>query len=460
MKRIIYTYPFIVCLILGSLALASCSEFLEADPPKTQVVSATVFNDDFTATSALAGIYATMMSGGSFASGGPGSMTIQAGLSSDEYLNLSLATASLQFSSNSLVPTNTTVTAMWADLYRYIFYANSALEGIRASKSLSSSVRSQLEGEALFIRAFSHFYLTNLFGNVPIAITTDYKINSTALRSAQAEVYSQIINDLKQASQLMKDDYSHASGERVRPNKYAALALLARVYLFTEQWDLAASASSQVIEATSLYKLENNLNNVFLKNSNEAIWQLMPIMPQVNTNEGTAFWAVSYASISSELEASFEPDDERYNQWTTIRTSGANGYRIPFKYKIGTTGQPLSEYSMVLRLAELYLIRAEARTHLSNTEGALADLNAIRMRTSLPEKHLTDQDEILDAISNERRIELFSEWGHRWLDLKRTQMADQVLAPLKPDWQKEDALYPIPKTERDNNPNLNQNQGY
>jgi hypothetical protein len=124
----------------------------------------------------------------------------------------------------------------------------------------------------------------------------------------------------------------------------------------------------------------------------------------------------------------------------------------------------LSEYYMVLRLAEQYLIRAEARAHLRNLPGAIADLDSIRNRAGLPLISITNpaitREELLIAIQQERQTELFAEWGHRWFDLKRTKQADAVLKDRKSSWNSTDTLYPVPASERILNPNLTQNDGY
>ena len=119
---------------------------------------------------------------------------------------------------------------------------------------------------------------------------------------------------------------------------------------------------------------------------------------------------------------------------------------------------------MVLRLAEQFLIRSEARTELNDLPGAKEDLDQIRTRAGLdpiseifPE---LSKAQLLKEIAQERRRELFSEWGHRWLDLKRTERASTVLGNSNPTWEDTDVLYPIPAQERMKNPNLSQNPGY
>src|SRR5690606_3040152 len=122
-------------------------------------------------------------------------------------------------------------------------------------------------------------------------------------------------------------------------------------------------------------------------------------------------------------------------------------------------------YSMVLRLAELYLIRAEAKLRLGDLHGAISDLDVIRRRANSPlisEINPTaNSKELEQLLLEERRKELFTEWGHRWMDLKRWGTAEKVLGKTKGNSIKTNALnYPIPEEERSKNPNLSQNSGY
>jgi hypothetical protein len=118
---------------------------------------------------------------------------------------------------------------------------------------------------------------------------------------------------------------------------------------------------------------------------------------------------------------------------------------------------------MVLRLAEQYLVRAEARlkqNKLTGNNSAASDLNAIRHRAGLLNSTAITSEALMAEVLEQRKLELFSEWGHRWLDLKRTGNATNVLGPVKASWQPTDTLYPIPKYELINNHNLTQNEGY
>ena len=273
--------------------------------------------------------------------------------------------------------------------------------------------------------------------------------------------YTQIIKDLQEAKNLLPENYDAAG--RTRPNKWAAAALLARVYLYRQSWAQAEGEATEVINAPA-YTLLNNPNDVFLAASKEAIWQLVPVNVGFNTAEGNAFVPASatvkpaYAATAALLNA-FEPGDTRRTAWLKANTISSVAYYFPFKYKV-RSGTALTEYNTVLRLAELYLVRAEARTRQNKLPEAQQDLNVIRSRASLPNTTATTEAGLVLAIEKERQTELFAEWGHRWLDLKRTGRIDAVLSAAKPGWQSTAALYPIPLAELLANPFLTQNPGY
>jgi hypothetical protein len=306
-------------------------------------------------------------------------------------------------------------------------------------------------GEAKFVRAFAYFYLINLFGDVPLETSTGYVTNSILPRTQTGVVYQQILSDLQSAENSMSDSYP--STDKARANKWAAVAMLARVYLYTGKWAAAEASATDVINSGT-YTLESNLNNVFLVTSNEAIWQMQPTTTYFNTAEGLYFLpAASYLSPSYRLQSfllnSFESGDQRFVNWTIAY--GPN--IVPYKFKIRTS-TTLIEYETPLRLAEQYLIRAEARAQQNNLSGTIADLNVIRNRAALPNTAASDKSTLLTAIYHENQIEFFAEWGHRWMDLKRTGLIDQILGSEKTGWQSYQALYPIPVSQITVNPQL------
>ncbi len=445
----------------------SCENFVEGDPPKTELVSSTVFEDDRTATAVMTGIYSRMMTSFGFASGSLNSITVLSALSADETENYSpSSTASYSFYSHTLLPGDVTVgNYFWNEPYQYIYTVNIILEQLREVTGVTASVKKQLEGEARFIRGFCYFYLVNFFGDVPLHLTSDYRKNSERPRSPIIEVYEQIITDLKIAQELLTNDYSFSEGQRTRPNTWTATALLARVYLYIKDWENAEIEASRVIDNTAMFQLLNNIDKVFLKNSKEAIWQLMPVRPRFNTMEAFQFILVrtppTTQAISEELINAFESGDLRKSEWIDSIMDGNSTWYYPYKYKIRQGKEDnLVEYSMVFRLAEQYLIRSEARAQQGNINEALEDLNIIRSRAGLENIEVLKQTKLLDAILQERQVELFTEWGHRWLDLKRTGRADAVLERIKPLWKSTAVFYPIPLNEILRNPHITQNMGY
>lgn len=451
------------------LILTSCEKLLEVPPPKARINSDAVFEDDITAQSAVRGIYVTMLDYDAFSSGTNTSVTALCGQSADELVDFPrYSPDAIQFDENDLRPENEYVRWLWTSMYKIIYQANAVLEGLETSQNVSTSVKAQLQGEALFIRAFTNFYLVNLFGKVPLVMGTDYEVNAKVTRTAIDVVYGQIEADLLAAQGLLKEAYpaidDFRAPERVHPNKYAAHALLARVYLFRNEWAKAEVEATKVIEREDVYKLPENLDDVFLASSKEAIWQLKQSAEGYNTYEALYFvilYTPPYNVLHDDLYNAFTGNDQRLSHWIGDFTTETGVVHYPFKYKEANYNAPLTEYSVVMRLAEQFLIRAEARARQNNIDGAQEDLDEVRGRAGLNGTTAADMPSLLEAVEQERRLELFTEWGHRWLDLKRTSRATAVLSPLKPEWNAEDVLYPIPQSELNKNPYLKeQNAGY
>jgi hypothetical protein len=456
--------------VLAALSLSllfGCKKFVQVNSPITSLTSSTVYSNNVTAAAALTGIY-VKMSPGVF--DGYTDINGCLGLAADEFKNYANSNAVLQqFYMNSLSPTGNYT--FWSLLYNYIYDANAAIEGLNGSSSISPSLKQQLKGEAEFVRAFANFYLVNLFGDVPLVTTTNYQTNNAINRASRNLVYQQIIVDLKDAQTLLSANFVDPTGvttaERVRPNKGAATALLARVYLYTGAYDSAKIQAANII-ANSSYSL-TSLSNVFLKNSKETIWQLQTITPNIDTYSAADFILTTAPgnnfpfALNSTLVSAFETNDNRFANWVGKITSGGKTYYFPTKYKVGKN-KPITEYFTVLRLSEQYLIRAEAEVQLGDTSNAKIDLNAIRSRAGLSNTTAITQSDLLAAIQHERQVELFTEFGHRWLDLKRTGTIDAVMSIITPQkggtWTSNWALLPVPVSEITINPNLTQNPGY
>ncbi|HZE84816.1 MAG TPA: RagB/SusD family nutrient uptake outer membrane protein [Puia sp.] len=459
--RSICIFFLLACII----QLSACKKFVELPAPQEQLSSATVFADDKVATSAITGLYTQIMANNnSFLNG---AISVYAGLSSDELTGTTLPPFIPAFATNSLTNDNPVVSSLWTNAYTYIYQTNAILDGLRRSDKVSKPVKDQLQGEALFVRALCYFYLVNLFGNVPLPLTTDYEVNATLPRVATDSIYNRIIPDLVSAENILSADYvvtSDFPADRVRPNKWAAAILLSRVYLYQRKWGSAESEAAEVIDA-GIYSLDT-VPNVFTKASKEAIWQLMPVSSTSNTSEGNCFIPATPAtlptySLTAQLLKAFEPSDRRRSGWLGSWSSGGDTNYYPYKYKVREGAPPYAEYNLVFRLAEAYLIRSEARAWQNDLRRAQDDLDSIRSRAGLGKDSSTDQSSLLSAIAHENQVEFFAEWGHRWLDLKRTNRANAVLGSLSwKNWQPTDTLYPIPKEELSSNHNLVQNPGY
>ncbi|MBI5370599.1 MAG: RagB/SusD family nutrient uptake outer membrane protein [Sphingobacteriales bacterium] len=457
MKNII----IIAAVILG--INSGCRKFTDPGQPETQLTSHTVFASDATATAAQLAIYAQMEGNGFFYE-----LSTATGLSADELVNYMSFTDRIDLYNNNLRPENTNVSGLWNRMYELIYKANAVYEGLGRSEALSAAVKNQISGESLFVRAFLHFCLLQLFGDIPVITGTDYVQNAGAVRQNKEIVFDQIERDLLLSAELLSGSYVNAANastsERTRPNKYAVRALLARVYLYQGKWSSAEAAASEVIASNSMYTLCTDLNKVFLKNSTESIWQLQATVPGFNSYAGALYpfsSMPSNISLSQVLLGSFESGDRRLQSWVKTITAGGNNYSYAYKYKAGQNTGAITEYTMVIRLAELYLIRAEARAQQSLLTSAAADLNILRGRANLPPVPATTLQELLSEVERQRRSELFTEAGDRWTDLRRTGRLDSIMGSVKgANWSGTDRLYPIPQTEIDRNSQMTQNPGY
>lgn len=462
MKRI-----YVLIVTVSVILLASCSKYVDTPLPKNELVSGLVFTSDKTATAAVTGLYSRMNAFNYYYANVL--MNYLTAMQADDLYYFSPFANYDVFRNTSLLPNSQYVESMWRDQYAYIYHTNACIEGLNAATGLTPAVKDQLLGEAYFMRAFLHFYLVNMYGDVPLIVSTDYQENNVKPREQTSLVYARIIEDLKEAKAKMGADYP--TGTRVRPNKGAATALLARVYLYTKQYGLAEQEATAVLQ-DGRYELLDDLNTVFLANSREALFQLQPVNVAGGRNTWEGFTSTPVTPTSTplfrldttHLIPKFETGDKRRANWTghVVTAAGANLY-YPYKYKIRTTTSgTVSEYSMVMRVAEQYLIRAEARIQQDKLDLGRQDLDSIRHRAGLlPLNETLGKPALLLAVEQERKVELFCEWGHRWFDLKRTNRSTAVLGPIKgANWQPEDTLYPISSEARRTNIFLTQNDGY
>lgn len=464
-KSIIFT-----CILFVVLSFVGCKKLLEVDDPLNELPSEIIFKSETTAKSALAGAYATMSSMTAFNT----EFTLLNALSADEMAFV--GGAELQdFTQNTYDPILTKrLDGLWSDIYNVIYRFNNVIEGLQNNTAIAAPVARQIVGEAKVMRAYCYFHLINLFGDVPLVKVTDVNINNTLPRLSAQEIYKWMVDELEESKTLVADEYVVNSGTsgRGQVNRSAARALLARVYLHLGKYDLAKENATAIISKSDLYSLlaKDELDKVFLKDSREAILQLGPAVLHTTgyTVEGSTFVPSSYATVadyelSPSLLTAFEAGDKRRVSWTYESNFGGKQTFQPYKYQNYSPAEFMGnnriEVPMIFRLAEQYLIRAEARFRTNDRAGALEDLQMIRSRAGL--NPLPATVDLEKAILHERQVEFFAELGDRWYTMKRMGKADAILKALKPlSWRTTAQLYPIPQSARDTNPFLTQNEGY
>jgi hypothetical protein len=428
----------------------SCKKFVATPIPSSILQPNQVFASDGSATSALLGGYYSV-------NGAVSNVYSYASLFSDELIYANASGIVLQAMTNTY--DNTTDYGFFTTCYKAIYNCNAILEGLRGNTAVSDSVGKLIRGESEFLRAFCHFRLVSFYGSVPLIETTDVTQTAAEGDSPVSEIMDSVIADLNDAYNLLPATYP--SADRVRANKWAVGALLARVYLYNKDWKNAETITTRVI-GSGVYSLPTDLNTVFLKSSPEVIWQLWQ-------QNGYNFVASSWLPYSTqvyyyarpELLSAIEPGDKRKDAWLKAGIGPDSLHYYPYKYKQRLTNTGTAQEDLVeLRLAEQYLIRAEAMAQENNISGGVADLNVIRERAGLSDTTAADASGLLGAIEQERRIELMMESGHRWFDLNRTGRTTLQIAPVKSTWMARDTLLPVPTAILLTNTNLKPTPGY
>lgn len=440
-------------LFTGMLLLASCSKNLDTKP--TQSIDQTVaLKTSSDVLVALTGAYADL-GAASFYGGYPfiGSEL----LANSGELNWSGTFQQFTQINNKAIPVdNTFIANTWLAGYTAINDVNNVLSAINV---VDASKKDRVEGEAKFIRGAVLFDLVRLYAKawndgdpaandgVPIVLTPTLGISSDNFvkRAKVAEVYTQVIKDLIDAeAKIPVKNGFYAS-------KASASAMLARVYLQKGDYAAAAAAADRAI-STALangFSLKTAYADAFPNNvsgnTTEDLFAMQVTTSSGNNSFQTFFSANSRGDIqiNNAHTALYEAGDARLG---LFYTSGGSRYTGKFDYLYGNVH--------IIRLAEMYLIRAEANFRLGSSTGntPLSDINIIRTRAKLPV--LTAAQLTLDAILKERKLELAFE-GHAIHDVKRLQ---GTVASIP--WNSPRLVYPIPVRELRANPNLTQNAGY
>jgi len=384
------------------------------------------------------------------------------------------------------ISTEGTIANWWNTLYLGVKRANVVTEKVPAI-NMDETLKAQYIGEAKFLRALFYFDLVRAWGDVPLYTSTlpDIEIE----RSPAADVYAQIITDLTEAIavlpvQYFGNDVGHAT-------KGAAQALLARVYLFQNDFTKAAELAQLVINS-NIYQLQTNFsdaNGVLGEHGPESVFEIGAYGEEGLENGGNQYanvqgvrgtpnrgWGFNRPSLN--LINSFEVGDPRMEATvlylgeviddvtilgdgkTPDKTLDEFGTIIEiecYNQKVWTPGATVppsfGHNRRLIRYADVLLMAAEAYNETGNTSQALTYLEMVRSRaragnsTILPEITTTDKDALRTAILNERRHELALE-GFRFWDLVRTGNALSVLGPLGYKHPKH-KLFAIPQVELD-----------
>jgi hypothetical protein len=287
--------------------------------------------------------------------------------------------------------------------------------------------------QARLIRAYYYYLLTNLFGDVPLVLNMDLTTNSLLARAARSSVDSAIIGDMLFA----RDHLSPGGGsDNYGFNQHTANALLARMYGYKKDWQSEETAASSGINS-GRYSLVLDPSTAFDRANTEAIYQV----PSSGTYyDGIILVSTSAHAIiltlSPSLVSRFEPGDLRLSAWSVF--DGTNYAFNKYSYP-----SPNPQEQVPVRLADVILLRAEARANQNKVTGAIDDLNLIRERANVPDLPNTlSQDEVIQAIMAERRKELFAEDINRWSDLSRWGILQSTMSAEKPTtWTSRGSLF-------------------
>ncbi|MCS3869468.1 hypothetical protein J3D55_002384 [Chryseobacterium ginsenosidimutans] len=450
-----------ILTVTALLCYGSCEKMVEVDFPINQLTTSQVFESTSTAEGALSALYAEMQSFSVIAGGSTGTGGLLGSYADDlDGYDIYSNNASMDLFNNIQNPSNTTVKLVWGNAYRQIYMANAIVEGLEKSSGIGEKDKNRIKGEAIFIRSLIYYYLTEIFGDVPYATSTDYFINQSLSKTPSIEVLQHLSQDLSAVSPLLDMDYRNT--ERIYINRKTVDLLSSLLYLRLKQWNLAEGLLGGII-TSPLYGFPLDLSKTFKKDGKHILWQLKPMYANTATPEASLYNFSSgvprYYAASENLLAAFSTADQRKAAWLSPVVSGQKTYYKINKYKTITANT--DEYSIVFRLQEAYLLMAEALAQQNRVQEAVNYLNAIRHLAGLADiSGSISKEDLLEEILAESRREFFSERGIRFLHLKRSGKLD-LLHQSKPNWKNYHSLWPIPLSELALNPSLNpQNNGY
>jgi hypothetical protein len=426
MKKAIYTLS-----VLATLTFSSCEKYLNVEPRASVSDEKTIF-DNASAQTALTGAYAALASGGYYGT------TFQSigYLNGDNIVWTGSQSQVQEFINHNVNADNATISGAWSAIYVAINRSNHVIKKVPlvTDPLLTQANKDKIVGQAYFIRALSYFDLARTWGSVPIITqpTETATDNSGIAKSTQQEVYAHALSDLEKAELLLTE-----TTDRYRATKKTVWALKARYYLYNRDWVNAELYATKLIADNANYRLLKPFGTFFQNDARgtaESVFEIFYSASETNghrgqwqpqTNGGTRQWAPNDALVALVNNPLIGG-----NRSVLVAKDNQNRWYGNLYYR-----SPATDPSYVIRIAELYLIRAEARANqaadgstIANNKvlDATVDLNAVRDRAGLIATPAVTKADVLLAIENERRLEFAFE-PHRWFDLVRTGRAAAVL---------------------------------
>lgn len=358
--------------------------------------------------------------------------------------------------------------AAWSNLYETISRANYAIKYIPEIFESESEFGRQLIGQARALRALCYFYAVRIWGDVPLITEPFESVDQEIFveRTDQEKVLNLIEEDLLFASENCRDNYG-GEKDRILITQGAANAFLTQVYMWKKDYGKAVESAGKVLD-NSLYSLVsiNDWSKIFTSGySNESIFEVG--YDETQTNSLRVLYALgsdSHYFPSERFRDSFEEGDLRQDLIYNVSVAEPKMIWKFFGENFNDeSAEPSANNIVLVRLAGIILLKAEAHNELGEVEEALRLLNLIRNRAGLPNLNQATAVAMYGgvgaAILHERSIELSFE-GHRWFDLVRTGSAIQVMNPFNGLSDKANLVWPLSGEALNKNPNLEQNPFY
>lgn len=379
----------------------------------------------------------------------------------------------MQIFNHNIIASDGTIEGAWANAYIAIDRINrvlAAIENIEPQNSEEAELQNRIEGEMLALRAYLHFDLYRIYVDydapgeaLAVPYMTESVISSPA-RDTKSDFFVFLQSDIEAARSLLAPFGFYSN---LRMNLHALNGLEARVALYQKDWARAIERSTDVIDAVSLTSLENYPNLWDDSLQGEVIFKLRRTSGTIDLTERSGN-ADIFFYLSNELASLYDEEDDI--RFSTFYQRNSEDQVQVFKYNKRPGQKNVADIKMI-RVSELYLIRAEAYAQNQNLEAAASDVDALRAQrlTSTLNTSYASTEEAVEDILVERRLELALE-GHRFFDLRRanlpiTRLEADIDGATNTDTAFLDAddfkmVYPIPQSEMFANENMIQNEGY